>query len=94
MLNMDLYIQIPLGLITKNENLNEDMLDIMNDLQTKYCPDNDSFLFFGGDELTEERARNIQRARNDEIDMKELFGHLWPKNEDWHLIWTGYKVNN
>ena len=60
-------LQIPLGIIPKNENLNDDMIEILEELQEKfgirvgkYIYD---FIFFGGDQLTEERARNLQFAR-------------------------------
>ena len=50
------------------------------------------FIFFGGDELTEERARNIQKARADGKDCMQRLDGTWPKNEDWHAIRIAYKV--
>lgn len=57
-------------MLPKNENLNDDMIDIMETIQEKYIPkvNEESGLktvFFGGDQLTEERARNVQMARSD-----------------------------
>ncbi len=49
-------------------------------------------MFFGGDQLTEERARNIQKARADGHTITERLDATWPKNEDWHAIRTAYKV--
>ena len=97
--------QVPLGLIAKNENLNEDMVDILDHLQSLYVPMADKQLpngctekvsvetvFFGGDQLTEERARNVQLARSDGTSTAERLEGVWPKNEDWHAIRTAYKV--
>lgn len=46
------------------------MIDIMETIQEKYVPRSDKekglkTVFFGGDQLTEERARNVQMARQD-----------------------------
>ena len=49
-------------------------------------------VFFGGDQLTEERARNVQLARSDGRMSEERLQGLWPKNEDWHAIRIAYKV--
>ena len=47
---------------------------------------------FGGDQLTEERAINVQKALLDgETDFTKLAG-LQPKFEDWHLKRTLYGV--
>ncbi|KAJ7376290.1 hypothetical protein OS493_035651 [Desmophyllum pertusum] len=69
--------QVPLGLLFKNENVNEEMIDILQQLHNKYLPvDRDEIdgqevvtilerLFFGGDQLTNERANNCKDARSD-----------------------------
>lgn len=50
-------------------------------------------VFFGGDQLTEERARNVQMARSDGRTNEERLEGLWPKNEDWHAIRIAYDVD-
>jgi hypothetical protein len=60
------------------------MVDILETIQEKYVPfitvqnengefvtSADTTIFFGGDQLTEESARNIQRARADGQNQKE-----------------------
>ena len=91
-------------MIPKNESKNEDMVDILEVIQDKYVPfqevdrNNDSqqvptgAIFFGGDQLTEERARNVQKSRADGKSTAERLDATWPKNEDWHAIRTAYKV--
>ena len=49
-------------------------------------------VFFGGDQLTEERARNAQLARSDGTSTAERLEGVWPKSGDWHAIRTAYKV--
>lgn len=76
------------------------MVDILETLQDKYVPMVENggervpadIVFFGGDQLTEERARNIQKARMDEDTIQERLEGLWPKNEDWHGIRIAYQV--
>jgi cyanate lyase len=80
------------------------MVDILETIQEKYVPFitvqsetgeklvSADTIFFGGDQLTEERARNVQRARADGQDQKERLEAVFPKNEDWHAIRTAYKV--
>ena len=94
-----------LGILPKNENVNEDMVDILETIQEKYVPMVNHILdtgevvkkpaetiFMGGDQLTEERARNIQKARADGTTVLERLDGIWPKNEDWHCIRTAYEV--
>ena len=80
----------------KNENVNEDMLDILIELQQKYglkvAKEISDFILFGGDQLTEERSRNMQFARFDGRSMEERLEGLWPKFEDWHGIRIAYEV--
>ena len=81
-------------------------MDILETIQEKYVPLQDNteeplcpikvpaeLIFFGGDQLTEERSRNIQKARADGRTTLERLDATWPKNEDWHAIRTGYKVH-
>ena len=66
-------------------------MDILETLQEKYVPmmqnGGESVVFFGGDQVTEERVRNIQKARMDGDTIEErLEGvYMWPKNEDKYL---------
>ncbi|KAJ7336001.1 hypothetical protein OS493_013371 [Desmophyllum pertusum] len=81
------------------------MVDILDHLQSLYVPMTEKQLasggtekvpvetvFFGGDQLTEERARNVQLARSDGTTTEERLDGVWPKNEDWHAIRIAYKV--
>ena len=102
---MKLFFQVPLGLLFKNENKNEEMLDILQYLHDKYVPVSRNTsatgeetvkvlekLFFGGDQLTEERARNSTDARSDGDNEYERLEGLIPKVEDWHAIRILYQV--
>lgn len=76
------------------------MVDILETLQEKYVQMVENggervpadIVFFGGDQLTDERARNIQKARMDGDTIQERLEGLWPKNEDWHGIRIAYQV--
>ena len=92
-------LRFPLAVWLRMKAKTDDMVDILETIQQKYVPYSQStdetpadLLFFGGDQLTEERARNIQRARADGETGKERLDTIWPKNEDWHAIRTAYKV--
>ena len=54
-----LLLQVPLGVLTKSEQAGDDMIDIMTHIH-KYIPQNKDGkfipVFFGGDQLTRERA--------------------------------------
>lgn len=94
------FLQIPLGCLPKNESLNEDMVDILEHLHSNYVPMSQvngtktpaDFVCFGGDQLTEERSRNIQKARADGRSVDEKLDGVWCKNEDWHGIRIAYQV--
>ncbi|XP_066924982.1 uncharacterized protein [Clytia hemisphaerica] len=86
--------QVPLGIYALDENTNSEMIEIEDRLQERYTnieDDAKQFVFFGGDQLTEERARNMQFARMDGRNEKERLQGLWPKFEDWHGIRTAYE---
>ncbi|KAM7437342.1 hypothetical protein ABFA07_012980 [Porites harrisoni] len=51
-----------------------------------------STVIFGGDQLTEERARNVQLARSDSADTLERLQGVWPENEEWHATRIACKV--
>ena len=66
--------QVPLGILFKNENLNDDMIDILEHLHSEYVTTQAIItedgevteviesVFFGGDQLTKERGRNAKDA--------------------------------
>ena len=69
------------------------MIDIAELVQQKYGIESEKdFIFFGGDQLTEERGRNVQFARSDGDNRTERLDGLFFKNEDWHFERTAYKV--
>ena len=99
-------IKVTLGLLFKNENLNDEMVEILEELHDKYVPlrkahpdmeDDDTevykAVFFGGDQLTEERARNSQNSRGEGDTTFERLEGIIPKVEDWHAIRLVYQVN-
>lgn len=99
--NVIFYFQVPLGILFKNENLNDDMIDILEHIHAEYVPKQtlpeggeevaDS-VFFGGDQLTEERARNAKDARGDGDTKYERLEGVDVKHEDWHAIRLIYQV--
>ncbi|PIK58194.1 hypothetical protein BSL78_04918 [Apostichopus japonicus] len=83
--------QVPLGIICRNENKSEEMIAILEEIHNKYLPclDDDEAtkkLFFGGDQLTDERCRSAQRARADGDTTLQKLSGLVPKLEDWHAF--------
>ncbi|CAH3165645.1 unnamed protein product, partial [Porites lobata] len=97
--------QAPLGLLFKNENTNDDMIDILTELHQRYLPVMKTTdgsgnveievlqkVFFGGDQLTEERARNARQGRADGDTEFERLEGLIPKVEDWHAGRVLYQV--
>ena len=91
-------------MLFKNENLNDEVVQILESVQNEYVPQkavqhaSDTIegiiepILFGGDQLTEERARNGQAVRADgDTDLEKLKG-LVPKVEDWHAIRLMYQV--
>eukprot|EP00794_Sanderia_malayensis_P004842 gene4842-5476_t len=96
----DKTIEIPLGLLMKNESIGSEMIEILEYVHEKYVPCNKGAkgktctqkVFFGGDNLTEERARNLQGAMAEgDTDIDRLEGII-TKNEDWHAIRYMYKI--
>lgn len=100
-----LYLQEPLGILFKNENVNDEMIGILADIHNHYVPfenvvnDDGSKssnvvtqLFLGGDQLTEERARNAQKGRADGDTKFDRLEGLIPKVEDWHAGRILYQV--
>ena len=84
-----------MGIYALDEQTNSEMIEIEDRLLERYTDidkDYKKFIFFGGDQLTEERARNMQFARMDGKTPKERLQGLWPIFEDWHGIRTAYEV--
>lgn len=52
-----------------------------------------SLFFSGGDQLTEEHARNVKLARLDGRNSEERLEGVMPKIEDWHAIRIAYDVS-
>ena len=92
----------------RNENINEDMIEILKEIQSQYVPtqvyetpegeENEARhvqdkIFFGGDQLTEERSRNAQLARRDGDSEFERLDGVIPKVEDWHAGRIIYQVH-
>uniref|UniRef100_A0A1X7U207 DUF6589 domain-containing protein n=1 Tax=Amphimedon queenslandica TaxID=400682 RepID=A0A1X7U207_AMPQE len=90
----------PLGVIFKNENVVEDMIDIMLKLQS-YAPTEHSTvvdgvsgstisfdvtheILLGGDQLTRKRAESAKFARRNSPIAAERLDGLIPVCEDWH----------
>ena len=96
--------QEPLGLLFKNENITEDMIEIMEHIHT-YVPVENVVsdkgvvspsvlgqIYLGGDQLTEERSRNAQNGRADGETKFERLEGIIPKIEDWHTGRLLYQV--
>lgn len=82
-----ILFQISLGILEKDENFTQQMIDIIAHLQ-QYVPKTDSDkmipILLGGDALSGERGEATERARLDAITPEDsLDGFLW-KSEDWH----------
>ena len=84
----------------KNENVNEEMIDFLQELHDKYLPVDRhksngqevvsvlERLVFGGDQLTDERATHCKDARSDgdtQIERLEGF-HLFLKLNPWTYV--------
>ncbi len=73
----------------KNESKSSEMIEIMQTLQERYVPTEETSkgknvilpLFFGGDQLTEERARNLQGAMATRYmyQVNKILSHSWNK---------------
>ncbi len=100
-MSFNIHVQVPLGLLFKNENKTDEMIDILTELHDNYLPvvqhENTTTIpercYFGGDQLTDERARNAVLARSDGDDMHEQLKGFIPKVEDWHCGRLTYQVS-
>ncbi|CAC5384007.1 unnamed protein product [Mytilus coruscus] len=78
---------IPLGILEKDENITEQMIQVVEHLQ-QYVPGTKDGkmipILLGGDALSVERGEAASRARLDAITAEDrLDGFIW-KSEDWH----------
>ena len=81
--------------MAKSENKTEDMVDIIQHFQ-QYTPVSDdgrvSPIFFGGDQLTRERAYHAQEAKAQSATVLGRLRGVIPKVEDWHALVAFYQV--
>lgn len=82
-------------MITKCENKSEDMIDILEHIQ-QYSPKSEDGriypIFFGGDQLTRERASAAQEAKLQSSTTQRKLKGVIPKSEDWHTLVCFYQV--
>lgn len=83
-------------MLSKSEQVGHDMIDIMTHIHT-YVPQKDDGqfipIFFGGDQLTRERASGAQDARLQASDALGRLAGVIPKTEDWHALVCFYQVS-
>ena len=93
---------MPLGVIPKNENKYEELVDILEQMQ-KYVPascsadmDRDCLktCVLAGDQLTTERVRNLQKIRATSESQSARFDGFQPVHADWHAEVTYLQVRN
>lgn len=93
-------MQVPLGVIPKDEIKHEDMIDILcRELIDPVTKDamilKDHILvttLVGGDQLTTARARGAQLIQSDYDSSKDRLAGLLPVTEDWHAKMCLMKV--
>ncbi len=93
--------QCCLGVDYLNPNVAGEMAQLLMNDQEKYVPilekDGRKILlqsvFFDGDQLTEERARNVQWTFQDGDDSYDRLEGLDPAHADWHAKVNLYEVN-
>ena len=97
---MTILLQVPLGVLCKNETKRDDMVDIMRHLhqyvpsvsssaesETVYKSSSDTTfhkVFLGGDQLTAARARCSKKHMGNATSPQERLEGLVPMVEDWH----------
>ena len=86
------FIQVPLGVIFKNENKNEDMLAILQQFHS-YLPRTADGGYdpqlFAGDQLTIERAVNVISSVANGYSPKDRLEGITSQLGDWH---AGVKI--
>ena len=82
-----IFFQTPLGIIFKNENVNEDMLAILQQFDT-YLPQTDDGCIdnqlFSGDQLTVERAVNVITSVGNGLTPQDRLDGINLQLGDWH----------
>ena len=82
-----ILFQTPLGIIFKNENVNEDMLAILQQFHT-YLPQTDDGCIdnqlFSGDQLTVERAVNVITSVGNGLTPQDRLDGINLQLGDWH----------
>ena len=104
---MNVYQQIHLGLLDKNENKSHEMLEILQHCNFQYVPkardssadDADQFTILhkvalGGDHLTVERGIGATAAVSDSDTALERLEGLFLKHEDFHCEMNVLQVGN
>ena len=90
-------MQVPLGVLKKNENKTEDMIDILDHIQHRYVPfvgGHTKFIFLGGDQLTREHAVHAQDAKAQSNGTRKRLKGVIPKSEDWHALMCFHQVSS
>ena len=80
-------IQVPLGVIYKNENVNEDMLHILKQFHSylsRTRGDGYDSQLFAGDQLTVERAINVQASVANGYTPEDRLDGINLQLGDWH----------
>ena len=91
-----------MGLDFLNPNVSGEMAQLLINDQEKYVPvlqkDGEKMvlqtIFFDGDQLTEERARNVQCVFKDGDNGYDRLEGLDPVHADWHAKVNLYQVNS
>lgn len=83
-------------MLTKCEQSGDDMIGILTHIH-KYVPTKENGdlipIFFGGDQLTRERASGAQDARLQASTREDRLQGVTPKVENWHALMTFYHCN-
>ena len=77
---------VPLGVIPKNENKNEELIDLLEEVQ-QYVPSDShdpQLCILAGDQLTAERIRGVQMIRAGSNNSQDRLECFFPTHADWH----------
>ena len=89
-----MHDQVPLGVLMKLEQKGDDMIDILMHTH-KYVPQKPgefAQIYFGGDQLTRERAGGAIDAQLQALTPHDQLRGVIPKIEDWHALVCFYQV--
>ena len=84
---MNFFFQTPLGIVFKNENVNEDMLAILQQFHTYLPQSSDGGIdgqLFSGDQLTVERAVNVISSVANGLTPQDRLEGINLQLGDWH----------